>query len=101
VLIDGAVEVPLNGAMEEEDLVNVPAGAKPTTMPPGRGCELWTEGLGPGEHSPGRDINATLIRRQKAEGIVNEESAALVDLYWKTQRYPEPVRSATEESIRE
>src|SRR5215472_4338768 len=29
-------------------------------MAPGRGRELWTEGLGPGEHGPGRDINATL-----------------------------------------
>jgi len=35
VLIDSAVEVPLGGAMEEEDLVDVPASAKPTTMPPG------------------------------------------------------------------
>ena len=32
----------------------------PTTMPPGRGRELWTEGLGPGEHGPGRDTEATL-----------------------------------------
>src|SRR5690349_22233348 len=60
VLIDSAVEVPLDGATEEEDLVDVPAAAKPTTMPPGRGRELWTEGLGPGEHRPGRDINAAL-----------------------------------------
>ena len=45
VVIDGAVEVPLDGATEEEDLVAVPAAAKPTTMPPGRGGELWTEGL--------------------------------------------------------
>jgi hypothetical protein len=60
VLIDGAVEVPLDGAMEEEDLVDVPAAAKPTTMPAGCGRELWTEGLGPGEHGPGRDIVATL-----------------------------------------
>jgi hypothetical protein len=37
VLIDGAVEVPLDAATEEEDLVDVPA-----------------------EHGPGRDINATL-----------------------------------------
>ena len=43
VLIDGAVEVPLDGAMEEEDLVDVPAAAKPTTMPAGCGRELWTE----------------------------------------------------------
>jgi hypothetical protein len=41
VLIDGAVEVPLDGAMEEEDLVDVPAAAKPTTMPAGRGRKLW------------------------------------------------------------
>jgi hypothetical protein len=60
VLIDSAVEVALGGAMEEEDLVDVPASAKPTTMPPGRCRELGTEGLGPGEHGPGRDINATL-----------------------------------------
>ncbi len=52
ILIDGTVEVPLDGAMEEEDLVDVPTAAKPTTMPPGRSCELWTEGLGPGEHGP-------------------------------------------------
>ncbi len=51
ILIDGAVEVPLDGAMEEEDLVDVPAAAKPTTMPPSRGRELWTE-----------DINATLTK---------------------------------------
>jgi len=63
ILIDGAVEVPLDGAMEEEDLVDVPAAAKPMTMPPGCGGELWTEGLGPGEHSPGRDINATLTKQ--------------------------------------
>jgi hypothetical protein len=62
VLIDGAVEVALDGATEEEDLVDVPAGAKPTTMPSGRSRELWTEGLGPGEHGPGRDINATLTQ---------------------------------------
>ena len=60
VLIDSAVEVPLGGAMEEEDLVDVPASAKPTTMPPGGCRELGTEGLGPGEHGPGRDIDATL-----------------------------------------
>jgi hypothetical protein len=60
ILIDGAVGVPLDGATEEEDLVDVPTTTKPTTMPPGRGRELWTEGLGPGEHGPGRDINATL-----------------------------------------
>ncbi len=59
---DGAVEGPLDGATEEEDLVHVPAAAKPTTMPPGRGCELWTEGLGPAEHGPGRDINAALSK---------------------------------------
>ena len=35
----------------------------PTTMPPGRGRELWTEGLGPGEHGPGRDIDATLTEK--------------------------------------
>jgi hypothetical protein len=58
VLVDGPVEVPLDATTEEEDLVDVPAAAKPTTMPPGRGRELWTEGLGPGEHGPGRDINA-------------------------------------------
>jgi hypothetical protein len=62
ILIDGAVEVPLDGAMEEEDLVDVPAAAKPTTMPPGCGRELWTEGLGPGEHGPGRDVDATLTQ---------------------------------------
>ena len=61
VLVDGAVEVPLDAAAEEEDLVDVPA-AKPMTMPPGRGRELWTEGLGPGEHGPGRDINAALTK---------------------------------------
>jgi hypothetical protein len=60
ILIDGAVEVPLDGAPEDEDLVDVPAATKPTTMPAGRGRELWTEGLGPGEHRPGRDIDATL-----------------------------------------
>ena len=60
VLVDGAVEVPLGGATEEEDLVDVPTPAKPTTIPPRRGRELWTEGLGPGEHGPGRDIDATL-----------------------------------------
>ena len=47
VLIDSAVEVPLGGAMEEEDLVDVPAAAKPTTMPPG-GCrelgpKVWVQ----------------------------------------------------------
>ena len=62
IFIDGAVEVPLDGAMEEEDLVDVPAAAKPTTMAPGRGRELWTEGLGPGEHGPGRDIDAALSK---------------------------------------
>jgi len=62
VLIDGAVEVALDVATEEEDLVDVPAAAKPTTMPPGCGRELWTEGLGPAEHGPGRDINATLTK---------------------------------------
>ena len=62
VLIDGAVEVPLDRATEEENLVDVPAAAKPTTMPPGRGGELWTEGLAPGEHGPGRDIDATLSK---------------------------------------
>ncbi len=62
VLIDGAVEVPLDGAMEEEDLVDVPTAAKPTTMPAGCGRELWTEGLGPGEHGPGRDVDATLTK---------------------------------------
>lgn len=46
-------------------------------------------------------VFAVYDQYQKAEGIVNEESAALVDLYWKTERYPEPVRSATEQSIRE
>ena len=30
ILIDGAVEVPLDGATEEENLVDVPAAAKPT-----------------------------------------------------------------------
>jgi hypothetical protein len=60
MLIDGAVEVPLGGAMEEEDLVDVRASAKPTTMPPGGCRELGTEGLGPAEHGPGRDIDATL-----------------------------------------
>ena len=59
VPVDGAVEVPLDGAAEEEDLVDVPAPAKPTTMSPGRGRELWIEALGPGEHGPGRDIDAT------------------------------------------
>src|SRR5262245_33435503 len=62
VLIDGAVEVPLDAATEEEDLVDVPAAAKPTTLPPGCGRELWTEGLGPGEHGPGRDIDAPLSK---------------------------------------
>jgi hypothetical protein len=62
VFIDGAVEVALDVATEEEDLVDVPAAAKPTTMPPSRGGELWTEGLGPGEHCPSRDINATLTK---------------------------------------
>jgi hypothetical protein len=62
VLIDGAVEVPLDGATEEEDLVDVPTAAKPMTMPAGCGRELWTEGLGPAEHGPGRDINATLTK---------------------------------------
>ena len=60
VLIDGAVKVPLDGATEEEDLVGM--AAKPTTMPPDRGRELWTECLGPGEHRPGRDINATFSK---------------------------------------
>ncbi len=46
ILIDGAVEVSLDGAMEEEDLVDVPAAAKPTTMSAGCGRELWAEGLG-------------------------------------------------------
>jgi len=46
--------------MKEEDLVDVPASAKPTTMPPGGGRELGTEGLSPGEHGPCRDIDATL-----------------------------------------
>lgn len=40
VLIDGAVQVPLDGATEKEDRVDVPAAAKATTMPPGRGREL-------------------------------------------------------------
>jgi hypothetical protein len=31
-------------------------------VPPSRSCELWTEGLGPGEHCPGRDIDATLSK---------------------------------------
>ncbi len=31
-------------------------------MPPGRSCELWTEGLGPGEHGPGRDTDAALSK---------------------------------------
>ena len=62
VLIDSTVEVPLGGAMEEEDLVDVPAAAKPTTMPPGGGRELGTEGLSPGEHGPGRDIDARSAR---------------------------------------
>ncbi len=60
VLVDGPVEVPLDGAMEEEDLVDVPAAAEAPTMPAGRGRELWTKGLGPGEHGPGRDIDTTL-----------------------------------------
>jgi hypothetical protein len=51
--------------MEEEDLVDVPAAAKPTTMAPGRSCELWTEGLGPGEHGPGRDTDATLTKETR------------------------------------
>jgi len=59
-LIDGAVEVPLDGAMEEEDLVDIPAAAQPAAIPPGRGGELRPEGLGPSEHGPGRDINAPL-----------------------------------------
>jgi hypothetical protein len=63
VLIDGAVEVPLDAAIEGEDPVDLPAAAKPTTMPAGRGRELWTEGLCPGEHGPGRDINATLSKK--------------------------------------
>lgn len=46
LLIDGAVELPLDGATEEEDLVDVPAAAKPTTMPAGRDRELWSECLG-------------------------------------------------------
>jgi hypothetical protein len=46
VLIDGAVEVPLHGATEEEDLVDVPAAAKPPTMPSGRGRELWDRRFG-------------------------------------------------------
>jgi hypothetical protein len=76
VLIDGAVEVPLDGAMEEEDLVDVPAAAKPTTMPPGYGRELWTEGLGPGEHGPGRDIDAT--RTQELSDLPGGERVAQV-----------------------
>ncbi len=31
-------------------------------MSAGCGRELWTEGLGPGEHGPGRDIDATLTK---------------------------------------
>ena len=60
VLVDGAPDVALDGAPEEEDLVDVPAPAKPTTMSLGRALQLWTEGLGPGEHGPCRDIDATL-----------------------------------------
>jgi len=44
VLIDGAVEVPLDAATEEEDPVDVPAAAKPTTMAAGRGGEASSAG---------------------------------------------------------
>src|SRR5215472_15789947 len=44
VLIDGAVEVPLDAATEEEDPVDIPAAAKPTTMAAGRGGEASSAG---------------------------------------------------------
>ncbi len=52
--VKSAVRLTIAAAVEA-----VATAAKPTTMPLGRGRELWTEDLGPGEHGPG-DINATL-----------------------------------------
>ncbi len=48
ILIDGPIEVPLDGAIEEEeDLVDVPAAAKSTTMPPAAaascGPKVWVQ----------------------------------------------------------
>jgi hypothetical protein len=76
ILVDGPIEVPLDGAMEEEDLVDVPTAAKPTTMPGGRGRELWTEGLGP---SPSGGMAHAQYGNLTQVDDVHSDQAALVD----------------------
>ncbi len=81
-------------------------------MPPGRSCELWTEGLGPGEHGPGRAINATLIEelgyltsRERVAQVPTDRGrprrskpSRLAAGWWQvkqvaiTRTYPEPPR---------
>ncbi len=74
---------------------------KPTTMPPGRGGELWTEGLGPGEHRPGRDIDATLSK--ELGDLPGRERVAQVptDGGEDDLRRPTVARECTAESVGE
>jgi hypothetical protein len=45
-------------------------------------------------------VFAVYTQYTRADGIVDDEAATLAALYYDTERYPEPVRSATQQSIR-